>query len=63
MSCAACCLRNFNECPESYEGNCVTIKKLSHNDALAHTEALFNYLVLENENILAEKLILRYLHS
>ncbi|GBO39980.1 hypothetical protein AVEN_224478-1 [Araneus ventricosus] len=47
---------NFEECPESDEENLVTQQKLSHGDALVHTEALLNYLELEDESTLAEKL-------
>ncbi|GBN12607.1 hypothetical protein AVEN_209355-1, partial [Araneus ventricosus] len=32
--------RNFEECPESDEENLETHQKLSHGDALVHTEAL-----------------------
>ncbi|GBN61626.1 hypothetical protein AVEN_240049-1, partial [Araneus ventricosus] len=55
--------RNFEECPESDEENLVTHQKLSLGDALAHTEALLNYLEQENESTPAEKIILRNLRS
>ncbi|GBN05273.1 hypothetical protein AVEN_116399-1 [Araneus ventricosus] len=47
--------RNF----ESDEENLVTHQKLSHGDALVHTEALLNYLEQEDESTPAEKIILR----
>ncbi|GBM52772.1 hypothetical protein AVEN_78393-1, partial [Araneus ventricosus] len=47
--------RNFKECPESEEENLVTRVKLSHGDALVHTEALLNYLEQEDESTPAEK--------
>ncbi|GBL83874.1 hypothetical protein AVEN_100786-1 [Araneus ventricosus] len=55
--------RNFEECPESDEENLVVHQKLSHGDALVHTEALHNYLEQEDESTTAEKLILRNLRS
>ncbi|GBM40660.1 hypothetical protein AVEN_31444-1, partial [Araneus ventricosus] len=55
--------RNFEECPESDEENLVTHQKLSHGDALVHTEALLNYLEQEDESTPAEKMILRNLSS
>ncbi|GBO18415.1 hypothetical protein AVEN_170015-1, partial [Araneus ventricosus] len=55
--------RNFEECPESEEENLVTRQKLSHCDALVHTEALLDYLEQEDESTPAEKLILRNLRS
>ncbi|GBM70594.1 hypothetical protein AVEN_5969-1 [Araneus ventricosus] len=55
--------RNFEECPESDEENLVTHQKLSHGDALVHTEALLNYLGPEDESTPAEKMILRNLRS
>ncbi|GBO11807.1 hypothetical protein AVEN_30243-1 [Araneus ventricosus] len=55
--------RNFEECPESDEENLVTHQKLSHGDALVHTEALLNYLEQEDESTPAEKMILRSLRS
>ncbi|GBM68499.1 hypothetical protein AVEN_225572-1 [Araneus ventricosus] len=55
--------RNFEECPESEEEILVTHRKLSHGDALVHTEALLNYLEQENESTPAEKMILRHLRS
>ncbi|GBM23336.1 hypothetical protein AVEN_97747-1 [Araneus ventricosus] len=47
--------RNFEECPEIDEENLVTHQKLSHGDALVHTEALLNYLEQEDESSPAEK--------
>ncbi|GBN02631.1 hypothetical protein AVEN_235076-1 [Araneus ventricosus] len=47
--------RNFEECPGSDEENLVTHQKLSHDDALVHTEALLNYLEQEDESTPAEK--------
>ncbi|GBN01174.1 hypothetical protein AVEN_19088-1 [Araneus ventricosus] len=55
--------RNFEECPESEEENLVTHEKLSHGDALVHTEALLNYLEQEDESTPAEKMISRNLRS
>ncbi|GBL86889.1 hypothetical protein AVEN_218641-1 [Araneus ventricosus] len=55
--------RNFEECPESDEENLVTQQKLSHGDALVHTEVSFNYLEQEDESTPAEKMILRNLRS
>ncbi|GBN79812.1 hypothetical protein AVEN_206227-1 [Araneus ventricosus] len=55
--------RNFEECPESDEENFVKQQKLSHGDALVHTEALLNYLEQEDESTPAEKIILRSLRS
>ncbi|GBN15139.1 hypothetical protein AVEN_98204-1 [Araneus ventricosus] len=55
--------RNFEESPESDEENLVTHQKLSHGDALVHTEALLNYLEQEYESTPAEKIILRNVHS
>ncbi|GBN28849.1 hypothetical protein AVEN_120517-1 [Araneus ventricosus] len=55
--------RNFEERPESGEENLVTHQKLSHGDALVHTEALLNYLEQEDESTPAEKMILRNLRS
>ncbi|GBN94473.1 hypothetical protein AVEN_225526-1, partial [Araneus ventricosus] len=55
--------RNFEECPERDEENLVTHQKLNHGDALAHTEALLNYLEQEDESTSAEKIILRNLRS
>ncbi|GBM18012.1 hypothetical protein AVEN_100959-1 [Araneus ventricosus] len=55
--------RNFEECPESDEENLVTHQKLSHGDALVHTEALLNYLEQEDESTPAEKMVLRNLRS
>ncbi|GBM30157.1 hypothetical protein AVEN_213209-1 [Araneus ventricosus] len=55
--------KNFEECPESDEENLVTHQKISHGDALVHTEALLNYLEQEDESTPAEKMILRYLRS
>ncbi|GBM40133.1 hypothetical protein AVEN_25970-1 [Araneus ventricosus] len=51
--------RNFEEYPESDEENLVTHQKLSHDDALVHTEALLNYLEQEDESTPTEKMILR----
>ncbi|GBM28024.1 hypothetical protein AVEN_27416-1 [Araneus ventricosus] len=42
--------RNFEECPESDEENLVTHQKLSHGEALVHTEALLYYLEQEDES-------------
>ncbi|GBO37478.1 hypothetical protein AVEN_198792-1 [Araneus ventricosus] len=42
--------RNFEEFPESDEGNLVTHQKLSHGEALVHTEVLLNYLEQEDES-------------
>ncbi|GBN52464.1 hypothetical protein AVEN_238011-1 [Araneus ventricosus] len=47
--------RNFEECPDNDEENLVTHQKLSHGDALVHTEALLNYLEQEDESTPAEK--------
>ncbi|GBM39855.1 hypothetical protein AVEN_150767-1 [Araneus ventricosus] len=55
--------RNFEECPESDEENLVTHQKLSHGDALVHTEALLNYLEQEDDSTSSKKIILRNLHS
>ncbi|GBL95071.1 hypothetical protein AVEN_216025-1, partial [Araneus ventricosus] len=55
--------RNFEECPASDEENLVTHQKLSHGDALVHTEALLNYWMEEDERTPAEKIILRNLRS
>ncbi|GBM29533.1 hypothetical protein AVEN_212251-1 [Araneus ventricosus] len=55
--------RNFEECPKSNEENLVMHQKLSHGDALVHIEALLNYFEQEDENALAEKIILRNLRS
>ncbi|GBM14839.1 hypothetical protein AVEN_255894-1 [Araneus ventricosus] len=55
--------RNFEECPESDAKNLVTHQKLSHGDALVHTEALLHYLEQEDESTPAEKMILRNLRS
>ncbi|GBN48803.1 hypothetical protein AVEN_127669-1 [Araneus ventricosus] len=55
--------RNFEECPESDEENLATHQKLSHGDALVHTEALLNYLEQEDESTPAEKMILGNLRS
>ncbi|GBM69956.1 hypothetical protein AVEN_210607-1 [Araneus ventricosus] len=57
--------RNLEECPKSDEDNLVTPQKLSHGDALVHTEALelLNYLEQEDESTPAEKMILRNLRS
>ncbi|GBN87159.1 hypothetical protein AVEN_176684-1 [Araneus ventricosus] len=55
--------RNFEECPESDDENLVTHQKLSHGDALVHTDALLNYLEKEDESTPAEKMILRNLRS
>ncbi|GBN37819.1 hypothetical protein AVEN_146430-1 [Araneus ventricosus] len=55
--------RNFEECPESDEENFVTHQKLSHDDALVHTEALLNYLEQEDKSIPAENMILRNLRN
>ncbi|GBN08739.1 hypothetical protein AVEN_64893-1 [Araneus ventricosus] len=55
--------RNFEECPESDEENLVTHQKLSHGDALVHTEALFNYLEQEDQSTPAQKMILSNLRS
>ncbi|GBM25402.1 hypothetical protein AVEN_245813-1 [Araneus ventricosus] len=54
--------RNFEECPGSDEEILVTHKKLSHGDALVHTEAFLNYLEQEDESTPTEK-ILRNLRS
>ncbi|GBN52175.1 hypothetical protein AVEN_260520-1 [Araneus ventricosus] len=43
--------RNFEECPESDEENLVTHQKLSHGDALVHTEALLDYLEQEKARL------------
>ncbi|GBM46315.1 hypothetical protein AVEN_88009-1 [Araneus ventricosus] len=61
VSCGSEETRNFEECPESDEENLVTHQKLSHGDALVHTEALLNYL--EQEDDIVEKMILRNLRS
>ncbi|GBM21264.1 hypothetical protein AVEN_83250-1 [Araneus ventricosus] len=55
--------RNFEECPESDEENIVVHQRLSHGDALVHTEALLNYLEQEDESTPAEKMILRNLSN
>lgn len=55
--------RNYEECSESDEENLITPQKLSHGDALLHTEALLNYLEQEDESTPAEKMILRNLRS
>ncbi|GBN93481.1 hypothetical protein AVEN_242281-1 [Araneus ventricosus] len=55
--------KNFEECPESDEENLVIHQKLSHGDALVHTEALLNYLEQEDESTAAEKMILRNLRN
>ncbi|GBM74384.1 hypothetical protein AVEN_161278-1 [Araneus ventricosus] len=47
--------RNFEECLESDEESLVEQQKLSHGDALVHTEALLNYLEQEDESTTAEK--------
>ncbi|GBM26293.1 hypothetical protein AVEN_66531-1 [Araneus ventricosus] len=47
--------RNFEECPESDEENLITHQKLSHGDALVHTEAILDYLGQEDESTPAEK--------
>ncbi|GBO02599.1 hypothetical protein AVEN_273299-1, partial [Araneus ventricosus] len=54
---------NFEKCPESDEENLVTQQKLSHGDAIVHTEVLLNYLEQEDESTLAEKIMLRNLRS
>ncbi|GBN89669.1 hypothetical protein AVEN_153859-1 [Araneus ventricosus] len=54
---------NFEECPEIDEENLVTHEKLSHGAALVHTEALLDYLELEDESTPEEKMILRNLRS
>ncbi|GBL76586.1 hypothetical protein AVEN_52839-1, partial [Araneus ventricosus] len=63
VTCGSGKTRNFEECPESDEENQVTHQKLSHGDALVHTEALLNYLEQEDESAPAEKMILRNLRS
>ncbi|GBM93625.1 hypothetical protein AVEN_56959-1 [Araneus ventricosus] len=55
VTCVSEGTRNFGECPESDEENLVTHQKLSHDDALVHTEALLNYLEQEDESTTAEK--------
>ncbi|GBM10422.1 hypothetical protein AVEN_263338-1 [Araneus ventricosus] len=42
--------RNFEECPESDKESLVIHQKLSHGDALVHTEALLNYLEQKDES-------------
>ncbi|GBM38642.1 hypothetical protein AVEN_37444-1 [Araneus ventricosus] len=63
LTCSSQETRNFEECPESDEENLETHQKLSHGDALVHTEALLNYLEQEDESTPAEKVILRNLCS
>ncbi|GBO28418.1 Jerky -like [Araneus ventricosus] len=48
--------RNFEECPESDDENLVTHHKLSHGDALVHTEVLLDYLEQEDESTPAGKM-------
>ncbi|GBM18356.1 hypothetical protein AVEN_127808-1 [Araneus ventricosus] len=57
------CGSEERERPESDEENLVTHQKLSHGDALVHTEALLNYLEQEDESTPAEKMILRNMCS
>ncbi|GBN24477.1 hypothetical protein AVEN_100487-1 [Araneus ventricosus] len=63
VTCGSGETRNIEECPESDEENLVTHQKLSHGDALVHTEALLNYLEQEDESTPAEKMTLRNLRS
>lgn len=52
-----------NEESESDQECLLTHPKLSHGDALVHTEALLNYLEQENESTPAEKMMLRNLRG
>ena len=47
--------KNYEKCSESNGENLITHQKLSHGDALVHTEALLNYLEQEDGSTPPEK--------